>query len=559
MQRQASGDAWFGLKIRLMRANPAVYREIYIPDFLRGEDIAKVTFLSVGLEPENFNILGTEGEYIPYRDVSAGELLSEREELIVERPACYSFFVRVTGSCTLKQLEEKADRPALQEGLPFVMTAVGNNVPEKNMLTGTFNRIQKLLEEYDYCEIGPGEYLSGKELSFYPAKTDNAIRKLYSPETAVREINKSYTMPGMQLLEKLKVNELRQIAEWHGVFYYGSSRKAGLVEDIAYKFLREESIKGLFQDMSVSEYSALKRFALTDDPEETGEDWENTLSFLYSRGLFSYISKAGWRIASEILEYYDSIRDTEEEKQLIREKYMHQAMIVSARYYGVFRREQYEAILDKVAPEKIEKAVSDEYYGKVLIGDPEYSAMAIGRTKSGAAYSKRELYEKDAEQLIKEKEEGESWYIPLSDEIDEVSKHWLSFSDSSEKVLDLIPGMHIRVYSQYGETIHDKMLSALRKRGDVESAIETVRKEFSRSYWYGNYDGELKQIEEIIKREVRKLPIMALNGHSFKNCPKDILSRFEKTESKGGENSAGAGRAKAKKTAVKAEAVKRRY
>jgi hypothetical protein len=76
------------------------------------------------------------------------------------------------------------------------------------------------------------------------------------------------------------------------------------------------------------------------------------------------------------------------------------------------------------------------------------------------------------------------------------------------------------------------VVSQLHKEGDVEAAVETAGNEMRRLTWFGNSEEVLDKVRNILKKEADKIPIIALNGFSFSNCPKEILDHWREVREK---------------------------
>ncbi len=275
--------------------------------------------------------------------------------------------------------------------------------------------------------------------------------------------------------------------------------------------------------MSVREFLSFRRLALSEALDED-ECFEDELLEIYRRGLLCRVPKEGIRIASELLEYYEGFYGTVYEEKFLCEKYLKAALFAAARLYGIFRKEQFTAILKKYAPGEPDKDQVDEFFESEI---NSYFGIGIRWLKDDYFYYSKDIGEREALGLLKLMDTGRgNFYIPEKEETDLLALKGLSFSQKNKNILNGI----IRDNSYYGyyDDIEgdscDVILRYLHISGDVEGALKVAENRMKRLYWSNDRDMVLDKVRKILREEAVNLPLMIYNGFSGKNCPKEILS-----------------------------------
>ena len=518
------------------RSNPLILRRFYMPQDSLIADLVAASCIYMGIEPMTAELYVNEEKLNKKdQDKMIRELIHKGDEIRIllindaqrRNPGAngLKFFAKV---------EEKQGSAAVNDtsalsGKPYGEMVVGMNIPSGIMNVAELNEIQNALSTSEYYDKGGGRYYSGKELQYSIRKTENAIRKYFAPETAEKEINMKLGMPMALLLEKLKVTDLKYIADSYGMYYDSSYRKPDLVHGISDR-LGGGNVAKIFENMGISEFLAFKRLVLSETPGE--EKWEYLLTELCNRGLILTIPKTGLRVASEVLEYYEGWYGTETETRYIYGKYCSNAFTLAARYYGIFSRKQFLYMLDTFSPGEVPGDFSDEWFNN----STGYSGQGTS-LRHGLVYMPEFIDLRDVQALNKEMyPDRELFYRPSQKELLSFSENFYYISKAGLK--DLAALMEIYSYHgyyDYGDSVEKNCFNVileLHKAGDVEAAVKTAGNEMRRLSWIGNKEEVLDKVRKILNKEADKIPIIALNGFSLSNCPKEILDHMKVTREK---------------------------
>ncbi len=577
------GMDWFVVNVSICRSNPLVMRVVRVPAHYSVKDFVALCCVVLGREvtegklySQSSTVMDAERPVSGGSEVVAngwpssgdcevkdsGRLLSD----LFDKEGEYSVVFKEPGSGSMKTggsvnlyvfvedvvSEGKIDKnnavskgkinaetvsegkPLAEGGLPVVVSAVGRNMPSDLYDIAEFNRIQLIFEQEDYCDMGNGRVYSGRELGYSERKTVNAIKKHFAPGTEERELNMKLGMPMELLFEKSKVSDLKEIAGLNGIYYDSQMRKQGLVNALCRK-LGGDSIVKLFENMGAEEFADFKRLVFCEDPDGEQDDWEDILPTLYNAGLVMDVPKLGYRVASEVLDYYDSFCGTDKEIAFVRKKYMRSAMLAAGRLYGVFEKKWFLSILEKLSPEKIPEKASDEYFTETTrafyMG--EYDSF-----KEGTAYYKKALGLREAEEINKERFPDRSvFYEPSGQEIMGLLRNGVCFSRTAEEKLGKFISEYSYSYWGYGYNYSyddgassscGRIAAELQKKGDVDAALRVAENEMRRLSWSDKKESVIAKVREILEKESGTIPLMSLNGFSRKNCPKELLEHEEK-------------------------------
>ena len=560
MCKEVEKKDYMGFHVIVERSNPLILRHFYIPSECSCDDLIAGTCIFMGIEPAEGKLFQAEAE-IKDKEKALADIFHAGDEITLvltdaagkKKGKGLTLFARAESGPE----ESEKNRRYIADTIPCIDMAVGNNIPVGIWDIGELNHIQEILEAEEYYDRGDGSYYSRKELAFSEKKTENAVRRYFAPETAVKEINLKLGMPMSLLLEKLKMNELKGIADYFEVYYDSSVRKPDMIHNLCKRF-GDRNIEKVFEAMTISEFQAFRRFVLSEKPAAE-EKWEILLPAIYNRGLLVDVPKTGLRIASELLEYFDTWYGTEKETRFLHGKYMERAAAVTVDLYGIFLRERFLYILETSAPGIVSEEEASQWYtqwihsfdsGISSLSNGVYYLGSIGTPEARSLYG--EMYrEKDA------------FYHPTHEEIEVLFQNSTGISTQGMKELTALVDQYT-YYSYYYDYGNDAEQSCLRiifelhKRGDIEAAVRIAENEMRRLSWSDKKDAVLAKVRTILKKEVNTLPIIALNGYSLKNCPKELLEYTEAVRAKREEAEKATGK-KTQKPAVRTvkKAVKR--
>lgn len=541
----------FEIAISVERSNPLIFRQVLVPDGLTCGDLLTVSRIATGLEPGKGKLFRGLEE-LGKKEARLSEMLHEGDELRIWLSEGTKHYGkgRELSLYLLVKKEVPLSGDASSEEIPRVLLSEGRNLPPGVGEIGEVNRIQKALNGASSVQSASGEFLTEKSLEFSPKKTDNAMRRQFAPETARKELDMRLALPMRLLLDKLKLNDLKDMANEQDMYYYGQPRKAELVDSFCRRY-DERYIQDFFEILSIAEFQEFKRFAQGDAPEMP--DVRFMPSF-QNRGFLLDVPKVGIRIASELLEYYDGWYDTESETAFLHRKTIRSAMLASARLYGIFSREQFLNVVERLSGGLDLNSEAFEYFDRAAEGAYKLPVRALDNR---FLYSTEDLDQRSAQSLWRERYPDEEVFaLPSAEELGAIAQNGLFLQEGSmEKLVELIRENEYRYYyrgSGYIEPIMEicrKLVAALHRYGRPEDALAVGEKVLDSLRWWRASDTYRSALTEIFKKEAKTLPLICLNGFSRKNCPKQLAEYRNKLEEK-------AAAKKAVKTAKRNAAVK---
>ena len=555
--------AYYCFNTVVERSNPLIMRQFYMPQDSPVEDLAAAGCIFMGIEPTPAEMY-ISGIKINAKDKNRriGELIHEKDEISMllmhgsQKRGAGTDGLRIFARVVDMPESDAKNHPSDPSGIPYADMVVGMNIPAGIVNIGELNEIQSALSDSEYYDKGGGSYYSRKELLYSTKKTENAIRKYFAPETAEKEINMKLGMPMELLLEKLKVNSLKYIADNCNMYYDSTFRKPDLVGGLCNR-LGGRNISNIFEDMNISEFILFKRLVLSETPED--EKWEYMLNELNKRGLIQTIPKIGLRVASEVLEYYEGWYSTERETAFIYGKYCQEAFLLAARLYGIFNREQFQYVLETMFPGKVPEDRAAECY-KSFIGYPGKGALLT----RGMVYMQELLNQRDAEALNKRLYTDTTlFYRPAKKELLALSEnpYYISKTGLNELKVLMEKYAYYGYYEyEYGNGIERscyKVVSELHKAGDTEAAVRIAEGEMRRLSWSKDREEILEKVRQLLRKDADKIPVIALKGYSYSNCPKEILDHMTKIKNKATAET-GNGKRKAAPARKKTVAVSKR-
>ena len=439
----------------------------------------------------------------------------------------------------------------LPDRLPEVIFAVGRNLPRSCVSIGIFNKIQDKLEQgYAACEL-EGEHYDEASLAFSQRKTENGLRRYFSPETALPELRRDLTMPLLPLLEKLKMNELKGMADAYGIYYDSTTRKPYLVGAF-YKRFDQVFIQRFFEEMSFQEFLNFRKFVCGEDPGD--KDWEDLLPECFNHGFYTDVSKQGPKIALELVEYYEEWYGTDREADFLRRKYMQTALKASANLYGVFDRTRFRFMLDIITQEEIGDSSVDAFLSELSVTSFQSD---IQQLQNGVYYHKKMGTESSVGRLWKAMlPVREMFYKPDWEEALRLAENKFLLHQDARSELEKMIYRYSYYSSYYGLSSVEQILEAIQNdlwiEGNEAQAERTALRRMERLRW-GDSDEDKARLKAILREEAKSIPLVILNGYDEKNAPKELKEFL--AGYRAGKNN---GRTKAEvKTAKKKAAVKR--
>ncbi len=510
------------LNLILARSNPVTMRQISIPGTYTAEELTAAVCTVFGIQPVEgeLTVEGAAGDTV-------AELFSENDRGILAIPRESGKKSRIQLVFFIDKTNEKAGNTA--QDIPMMIKGTAYNLPADIWDVRDINYIMGELQAGKAAvELNNTVYYE-RELEVTPKKTDNAIRKLFAPETAKREVNASIKIPMRSLVGSHKLDALKHIADSFGIYYYSGMRKAEIVERICNKY-DHENIQDLFDILTLDGYAYLKQYLLDESDERTDPQTESMLDVFYDRGLIAYVSGKGYCIASEVAEFFEELYDTPKEKEYIRIKYLKAAMRACAFLYGVFNLKMFGAVLGVLNAEGISEKEKREYF---LAQHKGKNVPVLSRIDTdNLCYNNLAFKDRALKNKLDSIYPGEDFYIPDVEEIRQIDKDGIRFSKASEQELAIMIKKY-RYYSYYQE---ESSMTAVRR---LESMIHWgCSEDAAIGYLENNMQKLMKwegrsaivtvrtRVKQILDDEIKKMPLVMLKGYSPDNCPKEMKQHY---------------------------------
>ena len=345
----------YGISVAVARSNPLILRMLQTSSELSVGELVGLCCAALGIEP------------VDGRCQWEGEALSGEELL--------STFI-VEGTSGQIQLFDEAHKHSLElildarsvsagnkgvgEALPAVSEAIGLNLPEECLDIVEINRMQRGIDAG--YRSGNGRIYTRGELEYSARRAENAIRRIFAPDTVEREPNRSLGMPRESIYTSIKNEELKKIIDDCELYRDSTMRKADLVQTLCRHF-DKKAILRMIGEMDVGEFLDLKEFLYSDE-KDIPEDYPFRLEKLYDAGLVSEVRKVGVRIATEVIECYEEVLEQKGEEAWIEEKYMRTALLFCKKLYIVFTEAMFRSVLEAIVPEDFPLEKAGDYFAK---------------------------------------------------------------------------------------------------------------------------------------------------------------------------------------------------
>lgn len=510
------------LNLILARSNPVTMRQISIPDTYTIEELTAAVCTVFGIQPVEgeLTVEGAAGDTV-------AELFSENDRGILAIPRESGKKSRIQLIFFIDKINKKAEDTG--HNIPVMIKGTAYNLPADIWDVRDINYIMGELQEGKTAvELNNTVYYA-RELAVTPKKTDNAMRKLFAPETAKREVNASVKIPMRSLVGSHKLDTLKHIADSFGIYYYSGMRKAEIVERICNKY-DHENIQELFDILSLDGYAYLKQYLLDESDERTDPLTESMLDVFYDRGLIAYVSGKGYCIASEVAELFEELYDTPKEKEYIRIKYLKAAMRACAFLYGVFNLKMFDAVLGVLNAEGISEKEKREYF---LAQHKGKNVPALSRIDTDTlCYNSLAYKERPLKNKLDSIYPGEDFYLPDIEEIRQIDKDGIRFGKAAEQELAIM----IKKYRYYSYYENESSIGAVKRLESMihwgcseETAIGYMENNMQKLLnWEGRstIDTVRTRIKQILDDEIKKMPLVMLKGYSPDNCPKEMKQHY---------------------------------
>ena len=509
-------------RLTLARSNPMVMREISVPDTYTAEELTDAACISFGLQPggAELKVEGGSGDTV-------SELFSESDRAVLLLPrsagknkARLCIYVDMIGS----------EEPVTEMDIPDIRYYTDYNIPADILDVRDVNMILIQMEgDVSAVTYGNNVYYKS-DLLFSGKKAGNALRKRFAPRTAIKEVNRSVTLPMRELIGSQKLDVLKHIAEKYGIYYYSGMRKAEMVERIC-RYYDKNYIADLFEMMTITEYRRFREYILDESDKRLDNSIEKDLALFVKRGIIGFMGDKGFCIASEAAEYFESFFDTDEEAKFIRIKYLKSAIKLCAELYGIFDMDMYDAVLKAMNAEDIDEKEKRDYFYAVYKGKgmPELFAAEPGVW----CYRSADIRKDRILEIFANRYTGGGFYVPDEKQIDEILKNGLGLSkNGTAELKKIIEKYGYRSY--YNEYSADRLITQMAESihwGEkTDKTLSIMDRALFRFFGWGSrgmIDSLKNSVKMLIAKEANTMPLVGLNGYSMKNCPEDILRHYK--------------------------------
>ncbi|MBQ7678865.1 MAG: hypothetical protein IJT34_03340 [Butyrivibrio sp.] len=514
-------------EIRVERSNPLIYRELLLPADTMAGDLLAAVCISIGCDSAEGHILKDEEE-ITDPALPVAQFLHEGDHLQILLSPKDTKAKRTSAplSLILTVIAEK-DAGAEKPPFPVVTSGYGLQLPEGVWDIGEINAIHQALLQTEAVQAGKNTYFFKHALLLDRSKAENAMRRHFAPETANPELNGKNGVPMEVLLTRTKLEDLKYLVDYYQIYRDSSMRKPDLIRALCRKYDRD-FLKGLFEKMTLEEFLNFQDFATSEDPDDE-VDWADALDLLYNLGLLEIMPKEGWKVASELLDYYAEWYGTEAETAFLLDKTAKNAMLAAGRLYGIVSRQEFHAVLQLIPDNALSPEQADDYYDRLVSGRIH---LPFEPLTDGLLRYTEVINARDAATVHRLQPAPDIFFQPGQQLLEKLLKQDVNFSvDGGGELMTFIKqfsytGYYYHDRSDNARDIYTDALHLLRQAGDVDKTLELIRSKLYRLSWISNSQSILDNIRQILLDERDDLPLMALNGYSMNNAPADVKKRF---------------------------------
>lgn len=507
--------------VYLYGSDPVSVRYVMLPGQFSADDIAKTAAVLFGLDGSGLSFsvaLPEAGEMSEKR--TAADLFGTAGRMTVtvcrseERKTGESlrFNLEVT-ECPQRALSSIAEDLAV----PKVYAAFGFDIPDSVWDISQINRIGARLAGSEFCKYGTDRFFRREDMIFSPRKCENALRKLFAPETARNELDRRQCVPMIQLLERRKVYELHEIIRLNRMYSDSTIRKSELIGMII-RHTDPERVAAIMNELSLREYSRFRALMLGEKAEEEISDPEEIFPIMFRYGLCGTLPARGFCLAAEAVDWFERLYNEGQEEKHLEEKHMEAALRACGALYTAFSRDMFLRVYSVISPGSEPKAASDWLF---LNGTGVHAFCRLAYLDRGIWYRTDHLMTKDIMKLWKQnKHTPDSVYLPGRDEALELAER------DSCSVYSLACG---KLYALLSEYPSYSVQSVPRTYYEIVSMIRSDRPEQEiiektvSCLHYMIRRKSLSEISALIRNVCRETPRVSLGGYTEENCPPAVL------------------------------------
>ena len=532
------------IRAAVARSNPMVMRGISIPAFYSVKELLITICGALGLpqlpgrcleEPDENCVLKT---------------LFEREDRLT------LLLEQVSGKAVRSELCVYADlykKNAKGTAIPVVTAASDLNLPQDVRNMRDINHILSYLSETDAVPLN-GNLYTRHDLAFQSGKAENAMRRFFAPDTARKEVDQTLKLPLKQLLEGCTVEKLKRICDDCGIYYDSTMRKPAVVNAV-YRKADNAFLKRLFDEMFIYEFENLRAFALGELKDKKDEELENALPNLIRLGLLCRVKGKGYMVASEVMDSFEDIYNSDNLDGFMKKKRMNTAMAACALLYGIFDRRMFGNILTAMEGGSIEEESRNAFFDSIR---DNINSLKLTKYDTDTLYLFG-LQRNDVERIRSMQLTRDEAYIPSREETEKILARGIFLTEENDLELLKLLNQNSGYYYFYDYHNSREIMGRIAAYLHYGEETDVVADYFMR-YMHGvrwqskpRIEGIKNSIKAILEREKKLIPLAELRGFSLTNCPKEMKKQYmEKRNTANGEKvKKGPGRNIKKAVAVK--------
>lgn len=507
----------------LYGSDPVSVRYALMPGRFTSEETATAAAVLFGLDPAGLTFavsadggLPEEGK-LPVRSfLRPGDRLT----VTVRRPEDPKNGSELRLNLEILETPEKLASLARKElTVPETTAAFGINIPEPIWKISEINRIGDALSDCESIKYADRFFFRAGDLVFSGVKCENALRKVFAPETARKEVDRGLTLPMAQTLETLKVPELRTLLSRLGIYGDSTMRKPDLIRSILRRFDRN-MLQNMMNEMPIREYKNLRDFLFGDLQAPAGMDPEKLFPMMTVYGMTARAAKGQIRVAAEMADELERMYEDGAEEKFLETKKWETALRACAALYTLFDRGMYlrmVAVIDPAADLKTAAAWIDRNGA----GSHGFCRLSC---KNGAIWFRPD-YMTDRSQVqrlwaMNEHTVSTVW-LPDRDEALALASEDSCFPDKPP-FSDLFHALvNSSAYFTSDSIMEDYygIIRTITVSGTESEILEAATKHMG----YYTRQRPQEELKEALREVTARVPRAALGGYTDSNCPKEIL------------------------------------
>lgn len=509
--------------VSVMDLNPASVRYFTVPETLSAAGFFDTCAVVYGLDPKRVTVRLDERYNLPAFLESVNGMDPENTMISSLFHVGDIFRLRLNALgmsdfliLRVEIADIQSDQQIMSDVIPIVTMAVGLNLPRNVFRTDEicyrFRTSARRIRTGYGSEAGKED-----EIQFDYRRTENKLRQLFAPETALPEVKMELGRPLQILLESLKVADLKMICEEAGAFSYGNMNKASYIWNLQ-EHMDGIWLRNLLEHLPLEELQTLWACAFGETEITAAVSGQLKLQRL---GLLVRTRDGGMYYASELLNVLNKLNGTEEKTKLMVRSACRTALRACAVYYTVFSEKMYLRVLHVLLPEiscDVAREILEIELNSTMKDDIWYD-LRQNQTSGRFIFNSKMVKAADAKRISSMNLHNEaSTYLPTREEIMYAASH-----DVTPMETELIRAVLEKAASVfYDQWSLAYLIGKLRTGLAPEKVAEGLKKDIGyRVYLRSVFD----DIQSVLKDRLGNLPVAALGGFTRRNVPREVLLR----------------------------------